>query len=524
MKIHELLLEYNQQLTVRNWGQQLLVKAQEREHDLELTAEQLVQEFEKADPTRTKSYMKWIIREYLVGNFLLEDISYLNQVLTVYHQYKRQLPVEQRDIGRLSRGDVNGIYLQITEPEPSTEADTDLNIPGVKVIYSGPLGHLVIPETFAASKILGKGTSWCTRQRKGYFNQYSSQGPLYIWIERLSRGGEKMQFHFESAQFMDSRDRRLSEEVMGQLLFHPIIGKFFKKYEDTLKQSGNGEKLINFWNRFPLEVLKKHAPGKMAFKGPDGEYFIMNGKLHREDGPARTYPNGTEAWFLNGQLHREGAPAVIKADGSVEWYLNGGKHRVGAPAVIKPDGYEEWWLNGGKHRVGAPAVTKPNGSVEWWLHGKLHREGGPAIISAGGTERWYLNGKHHRIDGPATVCPSGAKEWRINGKEHREDGPAVIWSCGTALWYRKGKVHREDGPAIIWASGGESWYINGKRHREDGPAAVHADGRKEWLLNGKLHREDGPALTATNGYKGWYLNNHSMTKEQHAAEMSRRGK
>ena len=62
MRLRELLLEYSQQLTVRNWGQQLLVKAKERERGLELTAEQLVQEFEKADPTRTKSYMKWIIR------------------------------------------------------------------------------------------------------------------------------------------------------------------------------------------------------------------------------------------------------------------------------------------------------------------------------------------------------------------------------------------------------------------------------------------------------------------------------
>jgi len=374
MRIKELLLEYSQQLTVRNWGQQILVKAQEREHNLELTAEQLIQEFEKADPTRTKSYMKWIIREYLVGNFLLEDINYLNQVLTVYDQYKRQLPTEQRDINRLSRGDVNGIYLQITEPESSTEPDTDLNIPGARVIYSGPLGHLVIPETFEASQILGKGTSWCTSNTQHYFDRYTSNSPLYIWIERLSRGGEKMQFHFESEQYMDSNDHSLSMSVMGQMFVHPIVGKIFKKHEDTIKQSGDGRKLISFWNLFPDDVIKQHVRGKVVAKGPEGEWHFMNGIRHREDGPAVISASGTEQWYLNGRRHREDGPAVTYAGGAEEWYHHGKKHREDGPAVIWPDGSEKW-----------------DGQTEWWINDKLHREDGPAIIWSDGSELWSLN-------------------------------------------------------------------------------------------------------------------------------------
>jgi hypothetical protein len=48
----------------------------------------------------------------------------------------------------------------------------------------------------------------------------------------------------------------------------------------------------------------------------------LNGKLHREDGPAVKYSDGTKGWYLNGNLHREDGPAIEKANGYKSWYLN----------------------------------------------------------------------------------------------------------------------------------------------------------------------------------------------------------
>jgi (2Fe-2S) ferredoxin len=50
--------------------------------------------------------------------------------------------------------------------------------------------------------------------------------------------------------------------------------------------------------------------------------WYMNGKLHREDGPAVIDPYGTQVWLLNGKRHREDGPAVIYTDGSQYWYMN----------------------------------------------------------------------------------------------------------------------------------------------------------------------------------------------------------
>jgi hypothetical protein len=51
--------------------------------------------------------------------------------------------------------------------------------------------------------------------------------------------------------------------------------------------------------------------------------WYLNGKYHREDGPAVEYPDGTKHWFLNDKRHREDGPAIEWADGSKFWYLNG---------------------------------------------------------------------------------------------------------------------------------------------------------------------------------------------------------
>jgi hypothetical protein len=53
--------------------------------------------------------------------------------------------------------------------------------------------------------------------------------------------------------------------------------------------------------------------------------WSLNGKLHREDGPAVECSNGNKLWYINGKLHREDGSAVEYADGYKEWHYQG-KH------------------------------------------------------------------------------------------------------------------------------------------------------------------------------------------------------
>ena len=58
------------------------------------------------------------------------------------------------------------------------------------------------------------------------------------------------------------------------------------------------------------------------------------------------YSTGSKEWYLNGKLHREAGPAVERADGSKSWFLNGERHREDGPACEWASGGKEWFLNG----------------------------------------------------------------------------------------------------------------------------------------------------------------------------------
>jgi len=96
----------------------------------------------------------------------------------------------------------------------------------------------------------------------------------------------------------------------------------------------------------------------------------------------------------------------VKADGYKAWYLNGKLHREDGPAIECADGYKAWYLNGKRHREDGPAIEEASGDKFWWLNGKRNREDGPAMEWADGDKSWWLNGKgvteeeHKRMTSP----------------------------------------------------------------------------------------------------------------------------
>ena len=81
--------------------------------------------------------------------------------------------------------------------------------------------------------------------------------------------------------------------------------------------------------------------------------------------------DGTRFWYLNGKLHREDGPAVEYADGSKEWYLNDKRHCEDGPACEFANGYKVWYLNGKRHREDGPAVEYADDmDKQWFLNGE----------------------------------------------------------------------------------------------------------------------------------------------------------
>ena len=89
----------------------------------------------------------------------------------------------------------------------------------------------------------------------------------------------------------------------------------------------------------------KHIEYKVKVYANGSKFWYLNGKSHREDGPAYEGANGTKWWYINGKHHREDGPAIEGASGDKFWYLNDELHREDGPAVEYADGDKFWYLN-----------------------------------------------------------------------------------------------------------------------------------------------------------------------------------
>jgi antitoxin component YwqK of YwqJK toxin-antitoxin module len=102
------------------------------------------------------------------------------------------------------------------------------------------------------------------------------------------------------------------------------------------------------------------------------------------------YPNGNKSWFLNGKYHREDGPALEYASGDKFWFLNDKLHREDGPAVEYPGGTKEWYLNGNLHREDGPACEYTNGNKYWYLnHKEVHPETIVDLWLSRGVFCWY---------------------------------------------------------------------------------------------------------------------------------------
>lgn len=162
--------------------------------------------------------------------------------------------------------------------------------------------------------------------------------------------------------------------------------------------------------------------------GVDEDVLLELARLDRD----HRKPTGAylDAWLERSgcRLDSSNGPAVVKHYGTgatvEEYYLDGKKHRDDGPATIFRNHRmieAKYYRNGRLHRDGGPALVEQdaNGSIveqHFYRFGELHRENGPATfwrLGDGSTvEQYFQDGKLHRRDGPAIVTryPDGSRK------------------------------------------------------------------------------------------------------------------
>ena len=271
MRFNDILLEYNRDQTVKNYGQKILaVAAKDQSIDFSGVLGSFAEEgqtnfrivlqsnpeaqqamvahvmgvIETSDPTKNKNYAQAITRLYSLGGTLLEDIaSTLSQYLVKFDKLKnkKKIPAPYNDFMRYKS--LNEFMTAVEAmPDPDSEVEQQkvgqIELPphdSWRYVYgrmdeSGRITSdcLVIQplNKFAgywwAKEYPKKGVTnrWCTAWDgdNSRFDYYNRQGPLFIIIPaQRTEDSEKYQFHFETKQFMDFQDHQIGDEGMDKL-------------------------------------------------------------------------------------------------------------------------------------------------------------------------------------------------------------------------------------------------------------------------------------------------------------------
>jgi hypothetical protein len=290
----------------------------------------------EADPTsiikgdkigRIGSYTKWMLHHYattlkeVLGGQrrYTEDLYKITEAITklITNKAKLEMNVELRPIEKDANGepikriiknpkDINSFksfrdlldFADTLDVQQSkTQAIKAAKIEGTDVLLDNEDYFIAIPKTYDAAKFYAANTRWCT-SREQEFNQYSSQGHLFVIITR--EDNEKYQFHFQSSQFMDAQDEAIEfDEFLKE---HPVVKDTIIRYAEahvatdfkfvkaliTLDEPIVVKQLLkdNLINSNDLDIfticdIMKYAPkGWLQDRIVENKYAIRNGVVY----------------------------------------------------------------------------------------------------------------------------------------------------------------------------------------------------------------------------------------------------
>ena len=145
---------------------------------------------------------------------------------------------------------------------------------------------------------------------------------------------ERIIYHFRMALVLHEARALERKVVKEQLAPEFIVTGDDGHFSLTGRDSVGAEETIDLVPfRIEHEAGRPHyskqhsvqdAPGTYEVQGADTvKRYFKEGMLHREDGPAVIFKDGTQHWYKHGMLHRDGGPAVEYKNGRRTWYTEG---------------------------------------------------------------------------------------------------------------------------------------------------------------------------------------------------------
>ena len=196
-----------------------------------------------------KTYLRWITSRYAKGGIgSISDIDQAWEVIAIFHAGKSRLQPQQRDINRIKDlHDLTELAEQMQDSGRTKskrqqkldyrrdQLEALIKKRVIEHVYEDSKINIYVPKTYEASKLLAKGTRWCTGgsygASKSYFNDYNKRGKLYIIFfknqsEKLTftKDGERIegifpkrfQLQFETMDYENAASNSVTPEEISK--------------------------------------------------------------------------------------------------------------------------------------------------------------------------------------------------------------------------------------------------------------------------------------------------------------------
>lgn len=222
--------------------------------------DKILEYFEARDPTKTKTYVPWLLRSWVnEPKGRMEDVN-RNDLLSIYQSAKNRniIRPEHRDINKFKTyGQFeNTIRSSYSEEDLMSDAERKQREQAAKgqaeQVYEDPTVRVIHPQDEAAACYYGQGTQWCTAATRGnnMFDRYNRNGPMFIFIPKNPQyEGEKYQVHMASEQLMNEQDSEVTPDELRERF--PNFSEIIKKLDPE-----NADNIVEFADP---KILKRLA-------------------------------------------------------------------------------------------------------------------------------------------------------------------------------------------------------------------------------------------------------------------------
>jgi len=301
MKIAEILLEYQRDVTAKNMGVQLLIALTKDSGNLphllspvrsgfnddpvshikqfmaipetakliDNFVNNILEYIESKDPTQNKQYTQWLARLYSKGGLKMEDMNRQN-ILGLYDAGKRRgmINPEHADINKFkSYRDFEDAIIpyDLSAKLWASNNQKKMDKGTSKEVYKDANVRIVVPEDEAAACYYGQGTRWCTAgDSNNQFDNYNSSGKLYIMLPKHPEyNGEKYQLQFENDYYMDETDTPVSVKHLVDRF--PEAMEFIQK---NIKKFNKGE-VTKVYEDADVEIVQYDTDAALYYGGDD---------------------------------------------------------------------------------------------------------------------------------------------------------------------------------------------------------------------------------------------------------------